>query len=96
MDKVEAAEILSQEMDQIRTRNYTDLQLLMGSPIVIERKGLGGVKYQIEVEAFLDNPRESAGDLRVIASIDDGGFFSSLIPLSADFIITRQGKFIDE
>jgi len=96
MDKVEAAEILSQEMDQIRIRSYTELQLLMGSPIVIERKGLGGVLYQIEVEAFWDNPRESAGDIRVIASIDDGGFFSSLIPLSADFIITRHGKFIDE
>ena len=43
-----------------------------------------------------DNPRDLGGYLRVIASIDDGGFLSALSPLSSDFIIDADGNFIGE
>ena len=96
MDKIEAKKILDQEMDLLRTKRYSKLKEMIGSPVVFERKGQTGVLYQIEVEAFWDDPRKMDGDLRVIASIDDGRFLASLKPLSADFIIDQSGNFVEE
>ena len=96
MDKIEARKVLAQEMDLLQTKSYSDFQEMVGSPDVFERKGHSGVLYQIEVDVFWDDPRKMAGDLRVIVSIDDGRFLSSLKPLSADFIIDQYGNFIDE
>lgn len=92
MNKAEAKEILTQELNNLQAESFEDLQKLIGSPEFIERDSASGVSYQIEIQAFWDNPRESYGDLRVIASIDDGGFFSALLPLSSDFIIDPDGN----
>ena len=92
MNKAEAKEILAQELIHLQAKSYKDLQKLINSPDVIEVVGASGVSYQIEVQAFWDNPRESLGDLRIIASIDDGRFLSALLPLSADFIMAFDGK----
>jgi len=43
-----------------------------------------------------DNPRSKQGDLRVIASIDDGGFTTSFTPLTSDFIKSPGGTFVGE
>jgi hypothetical protein len=92
MNKAEAKEILAQELINLQAKSFEDLQKLIESPEVIERDGASGVSYQIEIQVFWDNPRESYGDLRVIASIDDGGFLSALLPLSSDFIMDSDGK----
>ena len=92
MNKAEAIKILAQELIHLQAKSYKDLQKLINSPDVIEVVGASGVSYQIEVQAFWDNPRESLGDLRIIASIDDGRFLSALLPLSADFIMDSDGK----
>ena len=92
MNKAEAKEILAQELIHLQAKNYKDLQKLINSPDVIEVVGASGASYQIEVHAFWDNPRENSGDLRIIASIDDGRFLSALLPLSADFIMGFDGK----
>jgi hypothetical protein len=63
---------------------------------VVERSGVSGVSYTIEIEVFWDSPLEPDRDLRVIASIDDGRFLSALFPLSSDFIMDPNGKFIGE
>jgi len=96
MNKAEAQEILATELLQFRTMSYEDLQLQIGSPHVVERGGASGVLYTIEIEVLWDNPRDMGGYLRVIASIDDGGFLSALSPLSSDFIIDADGNFIGE
>jgi len=96
MNKAETREILAKELLHFRARNYEDLQKLMGSPQVVEREGARGVSYTIEIEVFWDNPRDMGGDLRVIASIDDGGFLSALSPLSSDFIMDTNGRFVGE
>jgi hypothetical protein len=92
MNKAEAKEILSQELNRLQAQSFEELQELINSPEVIELAGASGVSYQIEVQAVWDDPRESFGDLRIIASIDDGGFFSALVPLTADFIMDSEGK----
>ena len=94
MNKAEAKKILAQELIQLQAKSYDDLQMLIKSPEVFEVAGGSGVSYQIEVQAFWDNPRGGSGDLRIIASIDDGRFLSALLPLSADFIMDSDGKVI--
>jgi len=96
MNKIEASKILNEELLRFRNKSYEELQDLMGSPCVIERKGASGVLYIIEIEVFWDNPKRASGDLRVLASIDDGKFLSSLRPLSSDFIMDPNGNFIGE
>jgi hypothetical protein len=92
MNKAEAKEILAQELIHLQAKSFKDLQKLINSPDVIEVVGASGVSYQIEVQAFWDNPRGSFGDLRIIVSIDDGRFLSALLPLSSDFIMDSDGK----
>jgi hypothetical protein len=86
MNKEEALRVLALELQAMRSRSYWELASLAGSSMVVSRPGSGGTDYQIEVQIFPDNPRNPQGDIRVIASIDDGGFFSSIKPLTLDFI----------
>lgn len=92
MNKAEAKEILAQEIIHLRAKTFEDLQKLINSPVVIEQVGASGVSYQIEVQVFWDYPLENYGDLRIIASIDDGRFLSALMPLSSDFIMDPDGN----
>jgi hypothetical protein len=96
MDKVEAREILEKELLRFRRMSYADLYEQIKSENVVQRMGASGVLYTIEIEVFLDDPREKEGPLRVLASIDDGGFFAAFSPLSSNFIIDREGKFTGE
>jgi hypothetical protein len=91
MNKKEAKEVLIQELKHLQTKSIEELQVLIQSPEVILRDGAGGVSYQIEIQAFWDNPRESGGDLRVVASIDDGGLISAFFPISSDFLVDSAG-----
>lgn len=57
----------------------------------VEVRGYGeGVSfYQIEVQAFYDDPK--TGTLRVIVAVDDGGL-SAFMPLTEDFLIDPSGE----
>jgi hypothetical protein len=92
MDKEEAKSILGTEMEKLRSKRFEEILDLIGSPKAYEIVAPNGNQYQIEIQAFWDNPREPGGALRVIASIDDGGFLSSLMPLSMDFIVSPSGS----
>ena len=96
MNKEEAKKILNQEMEELRSKSYQELTSLVRSPLVFERIGQTGAVYQIEVQAFPDDPRVPEGDIRVIASINDGRFLSFILPLSDDFIISPDGDFVGE
>jgi len=96
MNKREAQDILNLEVVEICSKSYEELAVLIGSPLNFERKGPSGAAYQIEIQAFWDNPRSSGGNLRVIASIDDGKFPSAIIPSSTDFIKSPDGNFVGE
>jgi hypothetical protein len=91
VDKEEAKRILHSELKKLQSKRYDKLLDMIDSQKTYKITAPSGSEYQIEVQAFWDNPSEPGGDLRVIASIDDGGFISSLMPLSMDFIISPSG-----
>ncbi|MEN8188970.1 MAG: hypothetical protein ABFS19_03930 [Thermodesulfobacteriota bacterium] len=62
-------------------------------PVVEDRIGPGGRKYQIEIQIFWDD--KTGGDIRVMGSVDDGGL-RAFIPLAADFIKSPADEFIGE
>jgi hypothetical protein len=94
MDKYEAKAILRSELQKYRQRNFESLLKLLKDPDAYTIQGPSGLEYQIEVQAIWDN--EPEGNLRVMAGIDDGGFFSAFIPLTDDFIISPNGEFLNE
>ena len=96
MDKKEAQELLDQQITIYRDKDYILLTKLIRSPDIYVVRGPSGVEYQIEVQAFWDHPKRPNNDLRVIISIDDGGFFSALVPLTGDFILSPDGRFVGE
>ena len=96
MNKEEAHRLLLQELEIFRRKPFEELSNLVGTPIHIERKASSGIEYQLEIEVFWDDPRIPGGNLRVMASIDDGGFFSSFSPLTQDFIKTSNNAFLGE
>lgn len=53
----------------------------------------GRVAYQGEVQVFWDD--KPNGAIRVMASIDDGGW-RAFVPLTADFILAPDGTFVGE
>jgi hypothetical protein len=93
MDKDEAREILRQHLAGYRSRAYADLVSILGQVNVAETAGQSGTKYQIEVEVFWDD--KSQRNLRVLASIDDGGW-RAWAPLSDSFILAPDGTFVGE
>ena len=96
MNKQEAQEILQYELLTYRAKEFEELTVLIQSPLNYEKEGPSRVFYQIEIQAFWDNPREINRDIRVIASIDDGRFPSAFTPLTLDFIKNSEGNFVGE
>jgi hypothetical protein len=88
MDKIEAKQILSRELEKYRGRPYDELVKSIGDSIVYETTGASGAVYQLEITVLWDG--RPGGDVRVIASVDDGGW-SAFTPLSGDFIKNPAG-----
>jgi hypothetical protein len=93
MDKREAAGVLALELEGYRAMSYGELVGLIGDPAIYERSGASGLEYQVEVQVFWDD--RPKGNVRVIASVDDGGW-SAFFPLTEDFIKSPDGKLVGE
>lgn len=91
MDENEAQELLTRQLDRYRTRSHRELQSLITEPHVMELAGPSGTRYCIELQANWDH--HVGGDLRVIGSIDDGGW-RAFKPLSDDFIMRPDGTLV--
>jgi hypothetical protein len=94
VNKVEARNLLEGFLEELKNRSREELLGLISNPVCIERTGKSGTVYQIEYEAWWDF--EPGGDLRIIASIDDGGLLSALKPLTADFLVSSQGRSLNK
>ena len=94
MNKDEAKKIITSELDQYRAKPYSELvRMIDCEPVTKEHHGSSGQWYQIEVEAFWDDkPNEN---IRVIGSIDDGGW-RAYCPLNSDFIKSPSDQFVGE
>ena len=93
MDNGEAAALLKDHLEAYRRRSYHDLVTLLGKPQVTELRGASGVTYQVEVGVHWD--ARPGGALRVLGSIDDGGW-RAFSPLCDDFILAPDGRFVGE
>jgi hypothetical protein len=92
MDRIEASILLQEFLQDLKTRSFLELQELLSNPVCIERQGPSGVIYQIEYEAVWDF--EPGGNLRLIASIDDGGLLSAMMPVTSGFLVPSQEEII--
>jgi hypothetical protein len=93
MNKSEANSLLSQELSRYRELPYAELFSLIDHIETLERTAPSGVIYQIEMQVFVDD--ESRQTLRVMGSIDDGGW-RAFSPLSDSFILSPDGSFVGE
>jgi hypothetical protein len=93
MDKVEAKNMLEEFLDGLKNWSREELLGFLENPVCLEKTGKSGTVYQIEYEAVWDS--EPGQTLRIIASIDDGGFLSVFKPLTADFLISPEGKILE-
>ncbi len=94
MDELEAKGILAQQIERLRGMSHAELQRFVKDEEHLETKGESGVEYQVEVLALWDEGRPG-GNLRVMVSIDDGGW-RAFKPLTEDFIIAPDGSFVGE
>lgn len=95
MDKHEARRILARRIAELRTESYERLKShWLHQPDCEQITAESGAEYQVEIEALWDD--ESAGHLRLVASIDDGGW-RALMPITEGFIVAApDGSFIGE
>ena len=93
MDKTEAKKILTEQLERYRKRSHAELTQLIDQQETLTVVGASGTEYGLEFEAFWDG--EPGEDLRVIGSIDDGGW-RAFKPLNDDFIMRNDGSFVGE
>lgn len=93
MDKVEASKILSERLAEYRRQSYAELARLVAAKQIdtSEIPGPSGASYQLEVQFFWDD--QPGGDVRVLGSIDDGGW-RAVVPLTQSFIVSPEGKIL--
>jgi hypothetical protein len=84
MDRVEAKWRLLRALVEYRRCGYGTLREKIGESRDFEVVGSSGNQYQIETQAFWDS--EPGGDIRILGSIDDGGW-RAICPLSYSVLI---------
>jgi hypothetical protein len=95
VNKREARSILDKRIAELRRESYASLEeAWLDQPDCEEVVGPSGVRYQVEIEAFWDDPKRS-DNLRVLVAIDDGGW-RAFAPLSSSFIIAPDGSFVGQ
>ena len=91
MDRAEAEEILATELARVRGMSYAEIRTLIKDSEHVDVTGKSGTEYQVESQAMWDSKPE--GDLRVMVSIDDGGW-RAVVPLTRSFIIAPDGSLV--
>jgi hypothetical protein len=90
----EALQLLERELANFREESYTDLTLrIPAGPVHIERSAADGAEYQLEFQFVWDDG--AGGNIRVIGSIDDGGW-RAFVPIARSFIKSADGSFVGE
>ncbi|MGH8004660.1 MAG: hypothetical protein ACRECJ_08055 [Limisphaerales bacterium] len=86
MNKIEAKEILAEQIKQLRILPYSELCKLIDKKNQrnLEIVGKSGTKYQVEIQAFWDD--KPGQDVRVSVAIDDGAW-RAFFPITDDFIL---------
>jgi hypothetical protein len=94
MKKAAFQALLSPIVADYRKRPYEYwLSRVERDPIHFQFATDSGTECQVEINAFWDD--HPGGNIRVLFAIDDGGWRACL-PVTDDFIITRDGTFVGE
>lgn len=93
MDKNEAQAVLGRELTSYRSKTYLELVELMGEIFAYEKEASSGRSYQIEIQVVWD--LKEGGDIRVIGSVDDGGW-RAFFPLTYGFLMNSDGRIVGE
>ena len=88
MDRDEAKKLLTEELKLLAARRYDELAALIKHDDVKTLKGPSGTTYQVESSIFWD--AKPNGNLRIVASIDDGGW-RAFVPLTNSLIMKPDG-----
>ena len=88
MNRDEALAILDTHLGGYRRRPHAELAAILGNQGCDEVFAESGASYQIEVDIVWDG--KPGGNLRVIGSVDDGGW-RAFSPLCRSFLITPNG-----
>ena len=91
MDGAEAKSILAKELTAFAARSYDELVNLLKRADVKNVVGESGANYQIEFDVFWDSNPD--GNLRIMASIDDGGW-RAFFPLTDSLIMKPDGTLL--
>jgi hypothetical protein len=93
MSNEEAKEVLRAEFRELRAKGYGDLVAeLADRKVNSEVVGPSGAAYNLELQGFWDDDEHA--DLRVVASIDDGGL-RAFLPFTDSFTIAPSGTITD-
>ena len=93
MSDEEAKSVLRAEFLKLRAVGYGDLvERLAGRQESSEVVGLSGTAYHVELEGFWDDDEHT--ELRVVASIDDGGL-RAFLPFTDSFTVSPSGAITD-
>jgi hypothetical protein len=79
-----ASSIIEIEMKRLQLMSYQELNAIRDQEIHKEIVAEDGKTYQVEVNVIWDSRK--GGDLRVMVSVDDGGW-SAFKPLMSSFIV---------
>jgi hypothetical protein len=93
MNREEAVQIADEWLAKFRSEPYAVLVARIDRDRLGEEITRGNTWYQLKLLCVWDS--DPGGDVRVIASIDDGGF-RSFVPLCRDFIKRSDESFVGE
>lgn len=91
MDREESITLLNTKLDEYRNLSYDQLAARVGDEEFPEVTGSSGTLYQIEIQIVWDDKK--GGAVRVLGSIDDGGW-RAFLPLCDSLLVTPDGKFL--
>jgi hypothetical protein len=93
MNDREAIDLLERELAEFRQLSHAELAQRISDTLTSECVGAAGAIYQIEIQILWDD--RPGGNVRVMASIDDGGW-RAFAPLTRSFIKRADGSFVGE
>ena len=94
MNEQIAKGLIQVELQRLRASSYQELASSVGKVETKKVIGEDGITYQLEMQAFWDGKKGS--DIRVMVSCDDGRGWRAFVPLTDDFIVRPDGRFVDE
>lgn len=95
MDDLEAKRLLAEQLAPYRARPYSELAQHVGDTYAFQAVGPSGVEYNVEILVVWDSPGKKV-NIRVLGAVDDGRWPHWFHPLSDDFIMAPDGRFVGE